>query len=220
MAAASVPSRPVSDRFDDLFRAIALGDAEAVAVVLASAPAAASSRGPDGVSAILRARYLGHHDIVALIEEAGPDLDVFDAAALGRVDHLDVLLSIDPTLAVAWSPDGFTPISLAAFFAQPAAVRILLDAGGDAVADEPARNPMMVTALHAAVAGRSLEAVELVLSAGVDVNRPQQGGVTPLHEAVRNGDAEIEAMLLARGADPTRRDDQGRTPDDLRTSSP
>ena len=206
----------MDDRFGALFSAITAGDAEAVGAVLARVPAAASSRGPDGVSAILRARYLGRHDLVALIEAAGADLDVFDAAALGRVEHLDVLLSIDPLLAIAWSPDGFTPIALAAFFAEPGAVRTLIDAGGDSVADEPARNPMKVTALHAAVAGRSLEVVELVLSAGADVNRAQQGGVTPLHEAVRNGDAEVEALLLAHGADPTRRDDQGRTPEDLR----
>ena len=212
MAAASVPSRPV----DELFGAIESGDTEAVAAVLARAPAAASSRDADGVSAILRARYLGRHDLVALIEAAGADLDVFDAAALGRVSHLDVLLSIDPMLAVAWSPDGFTPIALAAFFAQPDAVRRLIEAGGGTVADEPARNHMRVTALHAAVAGRSREAIALVLSAGADVNRAQQGGFTPLHEAVRNGDAEIEALLLAHGADPTVRDDLGRTPEELR----
>jgi hypothetical protein len=67
----------------ELFDGIWAGDIGAVRRFLDAAPGAASSRGPDGVSAVLTARYRGHHEIVEALIRAGCDLDVFDAAALG-----------------------------------------------------------------------------------------------------------------------------------------
>lgn len=63
--------------------------------------------------------------------EAGPELDVFDAAA-ADVDRLTELLDGDERLAGAWSEDGFTPLHLASFFSRGAAVRLLLDRGAEA----------------------------------------------------------------------------------------
>lgn len=203
---------------EELFDAIRAGDLDAAQRCLDAAPSAASSRGPDGVSAVLTARYRGHHEIVDALIRAGCDLDVFDAAALGRVGHLDVMLSLDPTLATAWATDGFYPLALAAFFGQAGAVRRLLAAGAGVQVNEPSRNAMRVATIHAAVASRSLEVVEAVLAAGADVNVRQQGGYTALHEAVRNGSHEIEALLLAHGADAGALDEEGRSPEELRSA--
>jgi ankyrin repeat protein len=203
---------------EELFDGIRSGDLSAVQRALDAAPGAASSRGPDGVSAVLTARYRGHHEIVEALIRAGCDLDVFDAAALGRVGHLDVMLSLDPDLATAWATDGFCPLALAAFFGQPTALQRLLAAGAGVQINEPSRNPMRVATIHAAVASRSLEIVETVIAAGADVNARQQGGFTPLHEAVHNGCHEIEALLLAHGADPDALDAEGRRPEQLRSA--
>ena len=129
---------------------------------------------------------------------ADPVLDVFDSAALGRVDRLTEIVDADPSQANAWSADGFTPVGLAAFFGQPEAVRFLIGRGADVHA--VARNPMRVQPLHAATAARIVESVRLILEAGADPNAEQQEGWTALMAARRHGDDEIVDLLLAHGA--------------------
>jgi uncharacterized protein len=190
----------------DLFEAIHAADAAEIGRLLAADPSLAARRGPDGVSAVLTARYRQDQELVDAIVEANPELDVFDAAALGRVDRLAVLLGADPGLANAWASDGFTPLGLAAFFGQPAAVALLLARGADVAA--VSRNGMQVQPLHAATAGRNLEAVTLLLRAGADPNATQHGGWTPLAAARHAGRDDIAAVLIAHGADPTTADPQ------------
>ena len=45
-------------------------------------------------------------DVDAILA-TNPELDVFEAAALGRSDRVEELVSADPSLANAWSVDGF-----------------------------------------------------------------------------------------------------------------
>jgi ankyrin repeat protein len=139
---------------------------------------------------------------------AGPELDVFEASAVGDVVRLRTLLDADPSQMNAYATDGFFPLALAAFFGQPEAVRLLLERGADVTAT--ARNPMRVQALHSAVAGRNREAVRLLVEAGADPNVHQHGGWTPLQGAAAHGDDEIVDVLLARGADPTATNDDGK----------
>lgn len=182
-----------------LFDAIEADDLERVRTLLRADPDLAAGRSPDtGVSAVLSARYRQRADLVEAVLAAGPPLDVFDAAALGSVDRLRQLLDDDPDAVRSWSTDGFTPLHLAAFFVQPAAVALLLDCGADVGA--VARNPMEVQALHSAVAGRDAESVRLLLAAGADPNARQRGGWTPLMGARRHGDTEVERLLLDYGA--------------------
>lgn len=58
--------------------------------------------------------------------------------------------------------------------------------------------------LHAAVRGYAVhgktDAIELVLSLGVEVNHVNKNDETPLDLAIRNGSAEVVALLLAHGA--------------------
>ena len=182
----------------DLFAAIAEGDVEQVRSLLRADPALAGGRDPSGVSAVLSARYHHRMDLVAAVLEAEPDLDVFDAAALGRVDRLRQLLDEEPDRVRAWSGDGFTPLHLAAFFGQPEATAMLLDAGADVGA--VARNAMQVQPLHSAVAGRDVESVRLLLAAGADPDARQHGGWTPLMAARQHGDGAVERLLLDHGA--------------------
>ena len=153
---------------------------------------------PTGVSAVLWARYRSQPDVVDALLAADPVLDVFDAAALGRLDRLAELVDADPDQANAWSADGFTPVGLAAFFGHPEAVRFLIERGADVHA--VARNPMRVQPLHAATAARSVESVRLILEAGADPDAEQQEGWTALMAARRHGDDEIVDLLLAHGA--------------------
>src|SRR4051794_19962611 len=97
-----------------IFDAIAAGDKERVRELVAADPSVVHERDDQGTSAILHARYRGKHDLVEAMLEAEPELDVFEAAALGNVDRLRALVHADPTLSNEHAPDGFHALGLAA----------------------------------------------------------------------------------------------------------
>ena len=198
---------------DELFTAIEAGDEHRVRGLLAAQPQLAAARDAGGLSALLAARYRNHLGMVEALLAAGPELDVFEAAALGGTDRLAELLDDDPSAVDAVAADGFRPLQLAAFFGQVAAARLLVQRGADV--DAVAGNDAGLRALHSAVAGRHFEVVELLLAAGADPGPRQQGGFTPLMAAALHGDAPVAAALLAAGADPTARSDDGRDAADL-----
>lgn len=166
----------------DLFAAIEAGDDETVRTLVAEDASLASARNADGVSAVMAAKYRWEHEIAKSLVDAGAELDVFDAAAAGRVNVLKRLLAENGSLAAARSPDGFTALHYAAYFGDGATVAVLLEAGANpsAVAD----NPMRVQPLHSAAASRNLEGARLLLAAGADPNAEQQDGFLPLDAAV------------------------------------
>lgn len=184
----------------DVFAAIEAGDLERVRALVKDDPAAASARKADGLTAVRAAQYRHQAAMVQALLDAGPELDVFDAAAVGDVDRLAQLLTEDPSCVNAFAPDGFFPLGLAAYFDRPSAVRLLLRHGADV--GTVARNPMQVQALHAAVAGRSEESVRMLLDAGADPNGRQHGGWTPLMAARQHQDQGVIDLLLTHGADP------------------
>jgi ankyrin repeat protein len=201
---------------DDLFAAIDAGDGAAVEALLAADAGVAMARDPDGVSATMHALYRGRRSIAETIAHALPDLDVFEAAALGRVERIRQLVRADPTLAMARSPDGFTALHYPAFFGvgdAVAATRALLEAGADVNARSD--NPFSVLPLHSAVAGNHDAVVTALLEAGADPNATQRHGFTPLHGAAQNGADTTVDRLLAAGADPTARNDDGQSAADL-----
>jgi len=182
-----------------IFEAMQAGDADAVKEILRDDPAAASARGDAGVSAVRAALYAHRQDLADVVLEADPELDVFDAAAVGDVDRLTSLLDGDGELVGAWSDDGFTPLHLAAYFDRGAAVRLLLDHGADVGA--VARNDMKVQPLHSAVAAQSTEIVAALLVAGADPNARQQGDVTPYMAAEQHDNADLARLLMDHGAE-------------------
>ena len=145
---------------------------------------------------------------------AGQELDVFDAAALGRADRLRELLDADPGLVHAISNDGFTPLHLACFSGGAEATRLLVERGADAEA--MSRHPsIQVRPLGTAAFIRDRESARVLLDAGADPNGEGEGGFVPLHTAAQNGDVELISLLLERGADAQRRAPDGRTPEQL-----
>lgn len=197
----------------DMMDAVAAGDTHRVAALVAEDPSLAMARGTDGVSALLLARYRFDRATMDALLAADPDLDVFEAAALGRLDRLRERLADDPEAPTAMSPDGFTALHLAAFFGKTEATRVLLEAG--ARVDTYTINDFANQPLHAAAAGRHIEVCRLLLAAGAHVDATQHGGFTPLHEAAQHGDVELVELFLSAGADRTVPTDDGRTAADL-----
>lgn len=196
-----------------LLDAIKARDLTAAREALAADPSSVRGTSPDGTSLLCLAVYYGQHEIAEAIATAKGNIDVFEAALLGRVDRLRELLDADPALLNAYAADGFYPLGLAAYFKQPAAVRLLLDRGADP--NQAARNAAKVTALHAAVSSDQPQIVEWLLDAGADVNARQQIDYTPLMGAAANARTAIMELLLARGADAAMRTTEGRTAADL-----
>jgi uncharacterized protein len=197
-------------RVSTFFAAIDGGTAARVADALAADPALAEARDRDGVSATMHALYHGRPDVAETIAAALPELDVFEAAALGRLDRLGELLAAQPALATARSADGFTALHFPAFFGigdAAAASRLLIGAGADVNARS--ENSLSVLPIHSAVAANHDDVVAVLVDAGADVNARQSGGWTPLHGAAQNGSLASVERLLAAGADPAARNDDG-----------
>lgn len=197
----------------ELFEAIKAGDVDQVRRLVAAEPGLLAARDANGASAILVAAYNMKPDVANALIALGAPLDIFEAAVLGHVARIEEILKTSPSRASEYAPDGFTPVALAAFFGQLAAVKTLIAAGADVNA--AAKNSLKVTALHAAVAGRNAEIVTAVLAAGADANAPQQAGFRPIHEAGNNANRALAELLLAHGADPTLAADNGKNAIDL-----
>lgn len=164
----------------------------------------------------MQALYQGKTDEAKAIAATRSDLDVLEAAAIGDLERLRALLDEDPSLANAWSDDGFTPLHYAAFFGQPEAAKLLIERGADLEARSTNREFALDAApLHSAVAARERGTIEVLLDAGADVNAVQHGGFTPLLEAAQTGQADVVELLLERGADPDAKLEDGRTATDL-----
>ena len=197
----------------DALQAITRGDLERLRELLADNPGLADARDEQNVSLVLHARYRGQLEIVQLLLARDPELDVFTASALGITRAVGDMLDHDATLARAFAGDGFTALQLAAFFAQPKLVELLLERGAEVEA--VAKNPMELRALHAAAAGGDFECLRSILAAGADPNAPQQSGWRALHAAAGAGKIEMVRELLARGAQRDITNDAGQTPIDL-----
>lgn len=103
-----------------IFELIDAGDRDGVRDLLARDPGAAADKDDQGLTVVMRAAY---RDMADVVLAANPPLDPFDRIVVGRSDGLPA--------PDAWTPDGFTPLHIAAFVDNVDAARKLLDAGAD-----------------------------------------------------------------------------------------
>src|SRR5215471_13330666 len=154
------------------------------------------------MSELLQAVYRGDQARADELLAGDPELDVFEAAAVGRTDRLHELLDEDPSLANAWADDGFQPLGLASFFGHVESARLLLERGADV--NSASRNDFKVAPLHSAVAEKDAdvryELATLLLEHGADPNARQQDDFTPLMAADQQEDERLRALLVEHGA--------------------
>jgi ankyrin repeat protein len=194
-----------SQRCFDLLQA---GDADGLCRLLDETPDAAEAKDAAGVSLLMQALYRGRRDLAETIAGKKNELDIFEAASLGRLERLQECLH-DAAAIHSYSKDGFTALHFACYFSQSEAARLLLEKG--AKFDAVAHNAMRVMPLHSAASARNLAAASLLVEHGAPVNARQQGGWVPIHAAAQNGDGDMVDLLLAHGADAEIANDEGKT---------
>jgi hypothetical protein len=105
-----------------IFDLIDAGDVQGVRDVLASDPGAAAGHDENGLTVLMRAAYRGG-DVFDAVRAVNPPLEPFDRIMVGESEDLPA--------PDAWTPDGFTPLHIAAFANNVGAARALLEAGAD-----------------------------------------------------------------------------------------
>ena len=114
----------------------------------------------------------------------------------GDLNTMKHVLEAQPSQLEARDERGWTPLMLAAFYADVECVRMLLERG----AKVNATNKFGATALHYATA--DLEKTRLLLKAGANANAASSLGNTPLMLAARNGmSSPVVQLLLGNRAD-------------------
>jgi ankyrin repeat protein len=103
--------------------------------------------------------------------------------------------------------DGNTPLHLAAIYAGPECVELLLKKGADA----NAKNKFEATPLHRAAT--NYEKAKLLIDGGADVKAETRSGRTPLTLAARKfGNSKTVKLLIVKGANAKECNDRGITP--------
>ncbi len=195
--------------WNDVLDAVRGGDLDRLNALLEGDPALAEARDEQGTSALMHAVYRRRPDLAARLRAARPRLEANEAAALGAASDLAARLGEDAAAARARTPDGFTPLHLAAYFGGLECASLLLEHGADP--DDVSRNAMAVRPIHSATSSGRADVVALLLRAGADANARQQAEITPLMQAAHAGGGELVELLLAHGADPALRDATGKT---------
>lgn len=174
---------------EPIFDLVDADDGAAVSELVARDPTAAAARDESGLSPLVRALYKGSRAAFDALRETVPPTDPWDRLVTGESDGLPA--------AGDRSPDGFTPLHLAAFAHNAAGARALLAAGADPDAISQA-SFARVTPLGTCAFVNAVEVARVLLDHGADPSIAEDGGGTPLSAAEANGFDELARLLRAR----------------------
>ncbi len=175
----------------------------------------------NGWTALTRASFYGHADIVKLLLASGAEVDITTCG--GEILCAKTVQGGDPSVE-SMNTAGATPLVLAAQKGHLDIVRLLLDAGAEK--DYKTKNGQ--TALSLAAQNDHYDVVQFLLEKGAEVNAPDMvldnvvypdvvkllldhgadikavdsSGETALNQAARDGNFAVVKLLLEKGADP------------------
>jgi ankyrin repeat protein len=193
---------------------IALEDSpETLLPALPSGTSPSRIRNREGSSLIQHCVYRGLDKNLAALLDVSPEIALHDAVAAGSVDRVHALLAAGSDALDTLSPDGWTPLHLAAYFGRIEVLEMLLEADADPTIWGRAFERNLP--IQAACAGAHDAAVELLAEVTPELDARVEAGWTALMEAAHNGLARGVAALLRCGADPSLKRDDGKTALDL-----
>lgn len=218
-----------ADRFEQAADAVAAGDADALARMLADLPALAEARSSRAHRCTLL-NYLGangfEHErqktppnavqIIEILLTAGSDPNASSYAYRGgpgantvalltsssHPQHAGLTIPMVAALARGGAKVGAEFELLCALHEADREQRL-----GDALSQIDAAAPATAEALVQAAATNERMLLVALLDAGVDINAPATQNMRALHQAAFYGHEELVDMLLARGADPSLTED-------------
>jgi ankyrin repeat protein len=181
---------PILRGVSTIFELIDAGDADGIRALLAADPAAAAAHDEQGLTVLMRASYRGG-DVFAAVRGAEPPLEPFDRIVVGESEGLPA--------PDAWTPDGFTPLHIAAFVRNVDAARALLAAGADPNVLATASFARVTPLGTCAFAGAN-DVARVLLEHGADPELTADNRFTPLDSALANGNDELAQLLREHAA--------------------
>jgi len=194
---------------DSLKSELSKKDITNVIALIASNPEVLEATDENGSSGFMLIAYSGLEPILHKAIELKQSYSFHEAIVAGKEIIILEYINEDGSLTNSYSRDGFTPLSLAAFFDKTEIAILLLEKGANP--NLQATNPSKVNALHSAVAKENLELCEKLIDFGVNVNAAQMQNVTALHSAAHRGNLKIVQLLVENGAKTERTMDNGDT---------
>jgi ankyrin repeat protein len=201
-------SGPAPSTEQEFLDAIKKGNSARVDELLKQYPALIKARAKSGATPVLFAVYAKHPEMAESLLATGIQPNIFESAALGKVERVRELLKQNPESVKAFSSDGWTALHLN--FGNLEIVKLTLDSGADINA--VSHNMFKATPLQGAAAMQNIDLAQLLIARGANVNCRGAEGGTPLHETAERGQIEFAKMLLDHGADVNAKDDNGKTP--------
>ena len=174
-----------------IFELIDAEDTVGVKALLARDSAAADARSEAGISALMHAAYRGRGPVFAAIAAAGTASDPWDRILLGEASGLPA--------PDAWSPDGFTPLHIAAFARNADAAAALLADGADPNVFATA-SFARVTPLGTCAFAGAIDVARVLMRNGANPALTEVEGGTPLEVARENGNGEMVALFFVSHA--------------------
>jgi len=169
-----------------IFELIDKGDTLGVTALIERDPDSAAARDDAGLTPLMRAAYRGRGAVFDAIAAARPD-DAWDRLLLGETDGLPA--------PDAWSPDGFTPLHIAAYALNADAAAALLASGADPNVFATA-SFARVTPLGTCAFAGAVDVARILLRNGANPALTEVEGATPLDAARANGSEQLVALLF------------------------
>jgi uncharacterized protein len=198
-------------------RAVLSGDLKTVQQGLERDRALLYSRDARGQSVYLLACYAGQTAVASLFESKGLELDVYEAAAGGKVERFNQLLR--PAQGIVNMPNlaGDTPLHVAALCHRSEVIENAIAYGPDFAIRNPKRKNS--AAAHLGLQSSPKDAAEAMAFAmignGLDPNLANADGDTILHCAARTDFPRVIRLLLQKGAVANAKNAAGETPLDM-----
>ena len=184
-------------------------DTQAIEQITAANPALVNASGQNGLPLLMNALYQRKTAVVETLRNAGAEINVFAAAALGDLTRLQALAERWSGYLNLFAKDGFTPLQLACYFNQETAALWLIEQGADVNA--VAKNKMQIAPIHATATHGNQTILRALLEKGAEVNAAQEGGYTAVHQAAHRNNVPMAQLLLTFGANPHQPDANGQT---------
>jgi uncharacterized protein len=163
-------------------------------------------------SAVAAAAEAGHIGIVRVLVDAGGKANggsLLTPAELGQLEMIQFLVKAGADVNFATKEED-SVLGFAIRGGNARVVRFLIESGAKVNKPSGRRTPLIL-----AVCKQSTKLVDVIVSAGADVNARDAWGVTALMEAAIREDTSIVERLLAAGADPLMRTKEGQLSVDL-----